>query len=165
MAIGVPRVPYQATLILAAVAADTPYVLVDLSDTTNFPHKLTNGLILKGLDVYSDSADFDVYVGVVIENDATNGTAKWIYYHKGSGAEDFRVPEHGLNLCVISGALTNVVSNSQQADNTNWQNDVDRVSPVGSTTKPGAGDLVVFADLTAGSGTLNGRVVAYYDAE
>ena len=39
--------PYLAVLQYEAVAASTAYVLVDLSDSTNFRHLLTNAIVLK----------------------------------------------------------------------------------------------------------------------
>jgi len=167
MGIGAPKAPYQATLTFSAVDADTPYVLVDLSDTTNFPHSESNYIVLRGLNVVTDNANFDVYVGVVVENDATDGTAKWLYYASGITSESFRVPEHGIALAVdtANARLRFVRTNSEQADSVNWQNDTNRVSPVGSTTKPGVGDLVLWLDETAGAETVTGRVDVYYDTE
>ena len=51
MGIGAPKAPYQVTLTFSAVDADTPYVLVDLSDTTNFPHVATGHIVRRGLNV------------------------------------------------------------------------------------------------------------------
>lgn len=167
MGIGAPKAPYQVSLVFAAVDAGTPYVLVDLSDTTNFPHIATGHIVLRGLNVIANNANFDVYVGVVVENDATDGTAHWLYYSKGVTAEAFRVPEHGIDLTVDTAntRLRFVRTNSTQANSANWQNDTSRVSPVGSTTKPGVGDLVLLIDETAGSETVTGRVDVYYDTE
>ena len=167
MGVGAPKAPYQVSLVFAAVDADTPYVLVDLSDTTNFPHANTNHIVLRGLNVVTGNANFDVYVGVVVENDATDGTAHWIYYSNGITSESYRVPEHGLVLAVdtTNTRLRFARTNSTQADSVNWQNDTNRVSPVGSATKPGVGDLVLWLDETAGAETVTGRVDVYYDAE
>jgi len=167
MGVGAPKAPYQVTLTFSAVDADTPYVLVDLSDTTNFPHANTNHIVLRGLNVVTGNANFDVYIGVVVENDATDGTAHWLYYSRGVTSESYRVPEHGIDLTVdaTNKRLRFVRTNSTQADSVNWQNDTNRVSPVGSATKPGVGDLVLWLDETAGTETVTGRVDVYYDTE
>ena len=177
-----PRV-YAATLGIEALDASTPYVLVDLSDTTNFPHNGTAEIILCGLALNAEKASdgqFDIWVGVVIENDGTDGTAKWIHcFHLESVVNptdstdrrsfeiDFSrgspVPG-GLDLKVTSGALVYVVTNLSQASHANWKNDTNRVSPVGATTKPGVGDLVVWVEETGGTGTIDFCLTALYRA-
>ena len=174
---------YMAHLTGDDVAADTPYVLVDLSDTTNFPHSGTNELHVLGLMLSAEKASdgvYDVYVGVVTENDADDGSVSWLYqwnlesvlnptdstdrFHQ---YVDFTLggsnPE-GINCLVESGALVRFVTNNTQADSANWQNDTNRTSPVGATTKPGVGDIVVFVDEVSGSGTLDFSVIAIYEA-
>jgi len=177
------RPSHVVTLGAEAVAASTPYVLVDLSDTTNFPHTVTTELHLLGLILSAEKASdgvYDVWVGVVTENDATNGSVTWVHcFHLESvinatdstdrfhTSVDFtlggRNPE-GVNLVVVSGALTNFASNLTQADNVNWQNDTNRASPVGSTTKPGTGDIVVWVEEVSGSGTLDFCLTGIYEA-
>lgn len=176
------RQTWVASLGAEAVAASTPYVLVDLSDTTNFPHSEANWINLLQLILNSEKATdgaFDIWIGVIIENDATNGTAKWLHvFHLESVDNptdstdrfaqtiDFTAgganPD-GVNCQVTSGVLVHVVTNQQQADSTNWQNDENRTSPVGATTKPGVGDLVVWVEETADGGTLDFVLTAIYE--
>ena len=171
------------TLSLEAIAASTPYVLVDLSDTTNFPHGDTAELHLLGLvcqaEKHSDGV-YDVWVGVVTETDASDGSATWVHRfdleHVDNATDstdrffaqiDYTLGganEEGVNLNVTSSALTKFASNASQAANGNWQNDTNRVSPVGSTTKVGVGDLVVWAEEVSGSGTLDLTLTAIYAA-
>jgi len=165
-----------------AVDASTPYVLVDLSDTTNFPHSGTAEIHLLGLllnaEKHSDG-QFDVWVGVVTENDDTDGSADWIHvFHlehvanatdstdRHSDVVDFTLGggnPKGLNLNVESGALVHFAGNQSQANSGSWQNDTNRVSPVGSTTKPAAGDLVVWVEEVGGTGTLDFSITAIYE--
>ena len=180
---GRERPSYVVTLSAEAVAADTPYVLVDLSDTTNFPHGDTTELHLLGLVLQAEKASdgvYDVWVGVVTENDATDGSATWVHrfdlQHVGNATDstdrffaqiDYTLGEanpEGVNLNVTSGALTKFASNISQANNANWQNDENRASPVGSTTKVGVGDLVVWAEEVSGTGTLDFSLSAIYAA-
>ena len=178
-----PRPAFAVTLGAEAAAASTPYVLVDLSDTTNFPHGNTTELHLLGLDVMAEKASdgvYDIWVGVVTENDADDGSVTWVRcFHLESvhnptdstdrfhASEDYTrggtVPQ-GINLVVVSGALTKFASNLTQADNANWQNDTNRTSPVGATTKPGVGDLVVWVEEVGGAGTLDFCVTVTYEA-
>jgi hypothetical protein len=163
------------------VAASTPYVLVDLSDVTNFPHGKTQEIHLLGLILDAEKASdgvFDLWVGVVIENDGTDGSVEWVHvFHMESVANptdstdrfyaeiDFTLggsnPD-GLNCAVVDGATPWFAGNQSQADNGSWQNDTNRVSPVGSTTKPGVGDLVVWAEEVTDGGTLDFSITAIY---
>jgi hypothetical protein len=166
-----------------AVADSTPYVLIDLSDTTNFPHGKTQELHLLGLILDGEKAAdgaYDVWVGVVLENDATDGSVQWIHaFHLESVGNatdstdrfhhdlDFTlggVNPDGLNCAVVGGAMPFFVSNQSQVDNGGWQNDVNRVSPVGTTTKVGTGDVVVWVEEVSGSGTLDFSLTAFYAA-
>jgi len=70
----------------------------------------------------------------------------------------------GINCAVVSGAMPFFAGNQAQADNVNWQNDENRASPVGSTTKPAAGDLVVWVEEVAGTGTIDFSLTALYAA-
>jgi len=57
------RPAYAATLGAEGVAADTAYVLVDLSDTTNYPHSGTAELHLLALLLNAetvDDGDYDI---------------------------------------------------------------------------------------------------------
>lgn len=173
------RDTFLAVLGAEAVAASTPYVLIDLSDSTNFPHTSTGSVRLLGLFLNAEKASgiFDVWVGVVTENDATDGSVTWLYrfdlqFLGAAGMEpkhyvvDFTLgganPE-GANCAVISGATPRLISNQTQADNVNWQNDVNRASPAGSTTKPGAGDIVVWVEEVTDGGTLDFTLTAIYE--
>lgn len=180
---GRTRPSYAVTLSLEAIAASTPYVLVDLSDTTNFPHGDTAELHLLGLVFQAEKAGdgvYDVWVGVVTENDATDGSVTWVHrfdlQHVANATDstdrffaqiDYTLGganEEGVNLNVTSGALTKFVSNISQADNGSWQNDTNRVSPYDSTTLVGVGDLVVWAEEVSGTGTLDFTLTAIYES-
>ena len=123
---------------------------------------------------------FDIWVGVITEVDASNGTAQWLHvFHLESdhnptdskdrfaGAVDFTLggsrPE-GIDLSIVSEATSKFKGNQSQAGNTNWQTDTDLASPVGTTTKPGAGDLVAWAEEVGDGGTLDFSLTAAYSA-
>lgn len=181
------RPTFTAVLGVEAVADDTPYVLVDLSDTTNFPHTNTSEIHLLGLVVSAEKASdgvYDIWVGVVIENDGTDGSAEWVHcFHiehipnnatettdRFQAVVDFTLgganPE-GVNLAVRSGATPRIVTNLSQANSANWKNNAGLASPVGvaggDTGKPGAGDLVVWVEEVSGSGTIDFCVTAIYE--
>jgi hypothetical protein len=178
-----PRPAFAVTLGKEAVAASTPYVLVDLDDVTNFPHNRVAELHLLGLILSVEKASdgvYDIWVGVVTENDATDGSVTWVHcFHLESvlnptdstdrfhAQVDFTLGgavDEGVNLNVTSGALTKFASNLTQANHVNWQNDVNRDSPVGSTTKPGVGDLVMWVEEVGGAGTIDFCITPTYEA-
>lgn len=168
-----------------AVAADTAYVLVDLSDSTNFPHTETNWINVLGLMASVETqtdGDYDLWIGVISEVDATNGTAEWFDvlhcealqnatddqghfdfvrdYTLGGAAPD------GINCRVVSGATPYLATNQTQAGNTNWQTDTGLASPVGAaggaTGKPGAGDIVLWVEEVTG-GTCDFSITLIYE--
>jgi len=177
------RPVHVANLGAEAVAESTPYVLVDLSDVTNFPHTKTQELHLLGLILEAEKASdgaFDIWVGVVTENDAANGSVQWVHvFHlesvinptdstdRSRAEADFTaggLNPDGINCTVVSGAMPFFVGNQTQADNVNWQNDENRASPAGSTTKPAVGDVAVWVEEVAGTGTIDFSLTALYAA-
>ncbi len=169
-----------------AVAASTPYVLIDLDDITIFPNPFEMGKRVERIDLLSLSIDaethttgvFDVWVGVVYENDATDGSVKWIHVwhleedtnatdsagraaqqisYTGGGAN----PE-GLNCRIISGAPVHFVSNQEQTDSTDWQNDTAIGSSSGTNVAAGVGDIVVWVEEVTNGGTIDFNVTALY---
>lgn len=170
---------YFAAFGVEAIAASTAYVLIDLSDTTNYPHTETDAITLDRLRIHCEKASdgvYDIWIGVVIENDATDGTAQWIHafhlesVHNATDSTDRFATElefpDGLNLKVSNGSLVSILTNSQQADSSNWQNDTGLLSPAGagggSTGRPGVGDLVVWVEEVSGTGTIDLWIGAHY---
>ena len=177
---------YVAHLSLEAIAATTRYVLVDLSDTTNYPHSKTSELHILGIEVDLEThatGAFDLWFGAIIEVDASNGTANWIHVlhaEEDTNATDSagvlhrsidctlggRNPE-GWNLQVASDLLTRIITNSQEAGDTGWQTDVALASPAGAaagaTGKPGPGDFVLKVEEVADTGTLDASITVLYE--
>lgn len=150
----------------AALAASEAFVLIDLSDTTNFPHKHTGRIRLHGFDLHFEKdtdATFLVKIGVVTEVDATDGSVAWLWVFRlhtdreGTDSTDWREIERrfpGLDLEVdtVNDKLFNMLSNTNDAADATWQTDVTLDSPRGDTTvAPGVGDLVMEITRTAGN--------------
>jgi len=152
----------------AALTADEGFVLVDLSDTSNFPHNDSQVGKLRlyriEVDVEKDTSGSAIlYIGVVTEVDTSNGSTEWLDAiplqtdRDGDNNEDWRhiVREYyGLDLEVDTGndTLYNVVTSSGHSGEGTWQTDVSLDSPVGDTqSAPGEGDLVAYLDHTAGN--------------
>lgn len=161
----------------------TPYVLVDLDDDTNFPHTDTGKIWLKKVIVsgakLSDTGEWNLKFGVVSNNDGTNGTVDFFgsarIFRTSDANNDTEVNEPILDFCgeadprglcleVSGGAPVYFVTNDQQAANTNWQNDVARTSPVG-TSNPGIGDLVMLADEIVTDAALTVTITVIYSTE
>ncbi len=180
------RPKFDAVLGAEGIDASTAYVLVDLSDATNYPHTKTGEVHLLGLTVDSETHSdgiFDIWIGVITEVDATNGTADWIHvFHLENVVDatddvgrfaqqlDFTLggsKPNGLNCVIVSGAMTRIVTNQQQAGHVNWQTDTGLASPVGAaagaTGKPGVGDLVVWVEEVTNGGTIDFSLKASYE--
>ena len=106
-----PHVPYL-THLYTEVSTDTWYILVDLSDTTNYPHAATNSIILKSLHYAGDlgtATHWDANVGVVTSIAATTTNIEWLMRIPRNRLAQFDgrwwLPEHGLNLAVTGGVL------------------------------------------------------------
>ena len=163
---------------VAAIAATTPYVLVDLSDTTNFLHTETDGLGVLAVHITafpSTTGNWSIHVGVITEVDASNGTADWFYGVTFSQilyvdtTRDFTLGgtnEGGLDCTIVAGAHPRWLTNDQQAGHVNWQTDTGLASPVGTaggaTGKPGAGDIVMLVTENSGTSTLSLDVTLEY---
>jgi len=180
------RAAFAVNLGAEAVAASTAYVLVDLSDATNYPHTNTTYLNLLGLKLNAEKladGDFDIWVGVITEVDATNGSANWLHafhlHHNANSTDstdrfaqdvDFTLGgavADGLRCEISSGAQVGFIGNQSQAGHVNWQTDVGLTSPMGATSgdvgKPAAGDLVVWVEEVADVGTLDFSITAIYE--
>ena len=176
-----PLTLWMAALGAEAVAATTNYVLIDLSDVTNFPHLFVNRVILHNLRLHGEKAAdgaYDIWVGVVTRVDATNGDVSWIHvFHlEASGnptdSTDRFAQEQAFgptDLGIVGGAAVSFVTNQSEVTNTAWQTDVGLASPVGAaggaTGKPGVGDVVVRVEEVSGAGTIDFVLSADYDTE
>ena len=166
-----------AFLRAAAVAADTGYILVDLSDSTNYPHTATGRIRLYSLTLDLEfntdgTGTGTLMIGVVTEVDGTNGSVDWFW------ARDFNllVDEHydkqlqfpnGMDLEVdVSGETSdNLITATVDSGQTTWQTDVILTSPLTGGGVSGQGDLVVFWNEVADGATINISILAEYITE
>ena len=172
--LNVPKVPYTACYYeTTTVSVDTPYLLVDLSDTTNWPHTATNEVIVRNIvaqGVVSGAHHWHLAIGVIVENDATDGTAVWITnLHLASLSGVFVPPQRGykdggLNLRASGSALTYAVANGH-SELTSWQSDTAISATVGTSATVAVGDVVILADEITDGSTLGFSVCMDYDTE
>lgn len=147
---------------LADIAATTPYVLIDKSDVTNFPHAVAEDLEILRISVQGEAEgtnpEYYVRIGVLEEVDATDGTTHWIFERRFASVGRFdwsrEYGRNGRGLALTVDA-ENVISSAVNASNTNFQSDETIANPTGSDVAPAAGDLVMEVVEVAGTGTVS----------
>lgn len=172
--VNAPKVPYTACYYETGnIATDKPYLLIDLSDSTNWPHSATNEVILKSVAVQgtvSGAHRWHLSVGVVVENDATNGTAAWVDSKQVIAVSGAFYPpqrifaEGGMNLRATSDAMVYGVANGT-SNLTSWQSDTAISATVGTTGLVAVGDVVILADEITDGSTLDFCICVDYDTE
>jgi hypothetical protein len=148
----------------------------------NFPHTETGKIRLYRLDVDIErgetaaSGEYIVYIGVILEVDATDGSTSWIlalHEEVDDESTDNVAKRHyvykwdeGLDLEISGGALVWGVSNVGDTNDVTWQTDVSLDSPAGDAASPsGVGDLCMFVDETGGTGSMSICVTVQYITE
>ena len=149
-----------------AIAVDQGFMLIDLSDTTNWPHTNTGHIVLEQIIVNISLSATPAFIGEVefgfLSNvDATDGDLNVVgkfHLDRGSigpgGPFDFSIYGMDLELDKWFGPTnTNDVT---------WQTDVNLFGPDGATSYPsGDGDFVMhITNITAG--TIDVGVTAFY---
>lgn len=166
---------FHVMLDLEGIAADTDYVLIDLSDTTNYPHDVATAIILKRIhiDLETESSGvYDILVGVVKENDATDGSVAWVARFQLESGDPDRLSFNlewpsGLNCKIASDAPVYFLTGANEDDNVKWKNDATFISPLdddGDEQVCAAGDIVLRIEEVSGTGTVDLFAEAEYDA-
>lgn len=156
------RTQYASTMNGVGVQDDTGYVLVDLSDTTNFPHTGTTNVAITGCYGQASiaaSALWDFSVGTVTAIDGTGTTLKkicgtyatfvgtilsdtWGYTFPGSGVID-------SSIMAVDIAIAGITTST------------DLAGPAG-TVNVAVGDIIAFADEQSGSTALTFKILITY---
>lgn len=153
-------------LCVSDIDVTTGFVLIDLSDTTNFPHSNSTNLCIIGYQI-SINPDINfvgqILIGFLENVDATNGDFKpllcWKLEKRSTNITDGLV--FNSPICVIPSNFL-VPGN---IDDTTWQTDTALASPLDNTapytTAPGDGDLVMKVVRTAGEVNI-GVTIKYF---
>ena len=135
------------------IAATTGFMLIDLSDTTNWPHTDTGHIDILFIIITTDpSATFsgDIALGFLSNVDATNGDFNEIFeihMEKKPEPDIFNINYGAFGIALETDHVFGPIT----ANDTTWQTDVDLQGPDGATSYPsGAGDLVMLITRTAG---------------
>jgi len=149
------------------VAATTGFMLIDLSDTTNWPHTNTGHIDILFFIVSTDpttSFRGDIELGFLSSVDATNGDLNELFEIHLEKQQDSSVL--AFNYGAYGVALeTDHFFGPVTTNDTIWQTDVNLQGPDGATSYPsGNGDLVMHVTRTAGdisvSVTIGYRTIA-----
>lgn len=146
------------------IAAQTAFMLVDLSDTTNWPHTLTGKVIIEYLILQADPDNSfvgEIKIGYLANVDATNGDFHQLLeidFSKQSTllVEVINFGSHGLDCSDAHHFGLDTL------DSTLFQTDVNLEGPDGTVVYPsGDGDLVLLVERSAGQ--LNVSITLGYE--
>lgn len=138
-------------------AGTTRYILIDLSDTTNYPHVNTGYVHIDWIEAQVDSNNTGAYkinLGFLKNVDADNGDRQIVKHWSGSRTA-------GNQLLIFEQMLPagwrmreeNHTTSEISVDDVNYQTDVDlpsTTSPGAANTPSGDGDIVLEVVVTAG---------------
>lgn len=163
----------------ASITASTYYIVVDMSDTTNFPHSDTGAWKLHDINgevcvLDSNTTEWNIRLGIVTRVDATNGDVWWFHGIRvdasapcdpAGASKKPLFPEDRYLSGELDGATPKYFGGTSKSINsTNWQSDVNLTTFMGQSQPPAVGDLVVEAIEVDGTpeGTLDFRIgIAY----
>ena len=159
-------VPYKVKKYFAvatfAIEEDTRYIVIDADDSKDFwPHEgTTTGYLvvhdltlqLCGVATSATPVQYNVGIGYISENDATNGTAKMFesapMYREVAGCDVIKWnPERALASGYITDGGTEAFYTLIKDEDAAWKNDQSyTVTLTGGTILPAVGDLVIKFD-------------------
>lgn len=171
--------PYQAMIILGGptgvgITVTTRFLMIDLSDNTNWPHSATDKIILMGIRynvmVRTASKAWVVALTLVKENDGTDGSVDVIdgfftILNSIPTSENVWMPP-GLDLNLLDDdTVENAVTNFSIDNNAVYKNDATFDSPAGGSKTISPGDLLLECTEAEDEGTLVGTVSVLYRTE
>jgi len=133
------------------ISATQGFMIIDLSDTTNWPHTSTGHIDIAYILInVNPTATFagDIELGFLTNVDATDGDFNGIYEIHMDKKQD------SVNEMMNFGAFEMSLESAHwfgpiSADDTNWQTDLNLQGPDGTTAFPaGNGDLVMLISVT-----------------
>lgn len=135
------------------VSTQTAFMLIDISDTTNWPHTNTDHIILRGTTIQIDpDSTFlgEVKIGFLSSVDATNGDFNQIIDIGLEKKSDLIIQSLGFTGGFHCQSATHF--GPKDANSTLFQTDVDLRGPDEATDYPsGNADLVLIVERAAGA--------------
>ncbi len=148
------------------VAADTFYIIVDLSDTTNYPHGNTVGIDLNQVSITARQLNdgYGFMLGVINSIDGSGSTIVPIYQaHIPSTLNTINstinYPFGGVDLEVFGTTVTGLLSADVTIAAVTTSTDLS--SPAG-TVNASVGDLLLFADEEIAGSTVDWSILVFY---
>lgn len=164
----------EAVYTSPAVTQSTAAIIVDLSNTTTWPHKKTGGINVSGIWVDFDkpaTSTGTVKVGVVTTVNSSSGTVKW-FYVVGKSSAPATVPTLGspvlqgtIRAKVVSNDLPFILTNNVSTLNVLYQTDVTLPTASGTVAAPDVGDIVAFIEGGGTTHALTATIHLLYSAE
>jgi len=169
-----PLVPY-ATHYYTGTAEDHWAILIDLDDNSNYPHIRTNRIILKGMQIagaLDAGKEWKPHIGVATSVATTGVNIEWLHCRTLIFTDhfdyDLPIPEHGLNLEVVSDDLLYVLS-GEVTTTVAITSETHLPSPLGLaeavTVTVEAGDLLLYMWEVVDSATLDLYIDTFYTTE
>lgn len=157
---------YTVNLDKEALSASESFILIDLSDSTNFPHTEISFIKIYQIIInLNGDTSFrgDLEIGFIEEVDATDATTHNLLtiHHDQQSDDHSQVIKFDDPLKL---AVSNHLTNNKNTTNTNFQTDVSLDSPYGDTSSPaGPGDM--YLQFTRTAGTADISITVIYDTE
>lgn len=154
------RTQFFAVMGASGLTADTFYMLVDLSDTANFPHTETSNVVITACDaeIVGTAVQWRVAIGAVTDITANTTTVKFLkaltanpVTHEARQA--FTLPASGLDTANLAAADTELTA---------FTTGTDLAGPAG-TANAAVGDIIVWVDELSGTASATfGAGVVYW---
>jgi len=140
---------------VAAIDAKTGYVLVDLSDATNYPHTLTGEIHVDWLSICihgNATAEGQIHIGFISAIDADHATIHTIACLQIAKLEAITVIHKNYNPSAVICKTENHLSGGTLlfTDDVTFQDDTEVAGTFDNAT-PAVGDLVMIVNATAGT--------------
>lgn len=143
-----------------AVAATDYYILVDLSDTTNFPHNETGKIHMSYIEIEVDKAsntNASVEIGIITRIDGTDADMEYpieLHFLRNGETRVEKKTKYSpsqLKFSISGGTMDKTITNSIENNVAAVNTGVTLDSPRGiSTITPAVGDIIVKYDYSSG---------------
>jgi len=137
---------------IVANTVSTSTILIDRSDITNYPHKLTNAIDISFININLDKATTSsgtIKIGVIVSINATDADVHFfsgIDFANSTGTHiemKENITPSTIRTQVKSSSPLFFVTNDTSLTDTDFQNDTSIPNAVGGTATPEVGDIVL----------------------
>jgi len=155
---------------ITANTASTSTILIDLSDTTNYPHKRTTSIDISHINISLDKASTSsgtLKIGVITAISATNADVSFFSGIDFANATETYIERKEdivpstIRTLVKGGSVSFILTNDTSLADTAFQTDVLLDTAAGGTANPAIGDIVVQVTRT-GTELLSFNIQALY---